>query len=168
MKTTKFISGLMAIVLGMCMFVSCGSDDDDDPEPPVPPVTQQTARYVAGSYAGELDVNIMGQDFTFPDKTFKLTETADDKVSVVIPGFSHGGIMNVTESTVPDVAVAADGEGVYSLRRTEFSGEFEGDQKYPYTGTIEGMKLADGSFEAQVRLSIGAMPMPMICKFSGK
>lgn len=156
----KLVSGLMAILLGMCLFTSCGSDDDD-PETP----SKDIARQVAGRYTGDLAVKIMGQDFTFQNLTFTLTATADDMVSVVIPGFSHGPGMTVTDITVPDVRVTEAESGAYTLQTTEFSGMLPDTQAY--TGSVKGKKSADGSLDIDLSLKIGAMPMPMVCTFHG-
>lgn len=153
MKTTKIISGLMAIVFGMFTLSSCGSDDD---EPAVP-----AAQSVAGTYHGDMTCSVMGQESTFEDMTFTLIATDDATVDIEISTFGNPP-MQVPAITIKDVKVSG-ADGSYTLATTSFEGDLENGKKY--SGTIEGTNVS-GVMTLRFNLNYGAMPMPMICTFT--
>lgn len=155
MKTTKFLSGLMAIIFGMFALSSCSSDDD---EPAVP-----AAQSVAGTYHGDMTCSVMGLELTFEDMTFTLTATGDATCDIEISTFGNPPIQ-VPAITIKDVKVSGT-EGNYTLATTSFEGDLENGKKY--SGTIEGSSV-NGTLTLKFNLQYGTMPMPMICTFTAQ
>ena len=145
---------MLAISLGMAAPLTSCSDNDDKPAAPA-------AKSVEGIYTGDMTCTVMGSESTFEDMTFTVTATDDATVSVAIPSFGNPP-MQVPQVTVAGVRVSGE-EGSYTLATTEFNGTTDGGKTY--SGTLQG-SAAEKAVTIEFSLQYGAMPMPMICRFT--
>lgn len=154
MKKLKTIFATMMLCFGLVATMSSCSEDDDEPATPA-------ARYVAGTYSGDMTCSVMGSESVFEDMTFSVAAIDDATVDVVIPSFGNPP-MQVPEITVTGVNVSG-ADGTYTLAPAEFKGTTDAGKAY--SGSIQGSFEND---EITIRFSLqyGAMPMPMICTFT--
>lgn len=145
---------MLAISLGMAAPLTSCSDNDDKPAAPA-------AKSVEGIYTGDMTCTVMGSESTFEDMTFTVTATDDATVSVMIPSFGNPP-MQVPEVALAGVKVSGS-DGSYSLTSTEFNGTTDGGKTY--SGTLQGSATGN-DITIEFSLQYGAMPMPMICRFS--
>lgn len=145
---------MLAIGLGMAAPLTSCSDNDDKPSAPA-------AKSVEGTYTGDMSCTVMGSESAFEDMTFTVTATDDATVSIAIPCFGNPP-MQVPQMTVAGVKVSGE-DGSYALASTEFNGTTDGDKTY--SGTLHGT-AADKAVTIEFSLQYGAMPMPMICRFT--
>ena len=80
-------------------------------------------------------------------------------LSVIAICLGLGGTL--TSFDVPAVKVSGD-NGIYEIATTDFSGTNDAGQFY--SGMLHGT-VVDGILTLEFSLHIGAMPMPMTCKF---
>ena len=134
---------------------SCSSEKEDEPSTPA-------AKNVAGTYYGDMTSTVMGSESLFENMNVILTATDDATVSVKISEFGEAP-MNMPSITVEGVKVS-EADGTYSLASTEFNGTSETGKLY--SGTMQGSSAND-ELNIQFTLNYGAMPMPLICTFTG-
>lgn len=154
MKNLKAIFAMLALSLGLVTTLSsCSSDDKEKTTP--------AAKSVEGTYNGNMTCSVMGQESDFEDMTFTIASTDDATVNVNISTFGNPP-MQVPEIHITGVKVSGT-DGKYVLAPTEFSGKTS--EGKAYSGTLQG-SYDNGTITIQFNLQYGAMPMPMICKFS--
>lgn len=153
----KGIKQFLTLLLCACFVsvttTSC-SDDNDAPATPA-------AKEIAGTYNGDLDCTVMGSTDTFEDKTFVVTATSDSEVSVELAAFGEAP-MALPSITVDKLKVTG-ADGIYAVDATPFSGTTEAGKQY--SGTIK-LAYTNGVMVIDFQLQYGAMPVPMICKFT--
>lgn len=154
MKKVKFILTIMAIYLGMAETLSSCSDKNEEPLIPA-------ARQIAGTYVGDITCNVLTTTLNYEALTVTLVATDDATVTVSIPSFGGNGHNTLPSFDIPSVKVSAD-DGIFRIATTEFSGTNDAGQAY--SGTLHG-NMTDGILTLEFNLHIGAMPMPMTCKF---
>lgn len=103
----------------------------------------------------------MGSTDTFEDKTFVVTATSDSEVSVELAAFGEAP-MALPSITVDKLKVTG-ADGIYAVDATPFSGTTEAGKQY--SGTIK-LAYTNGVMVIDFQLQYGAMPVPMICKFT--
>ena len=102
MKIKSYLTMMVAavaVVLGVC---ACSSDDD---EPEVAMAAQ-----VAGSYTGEGNLAVMGDDFK-SDATYEFTKASDNALDMTIPATS-GGSMNIPALPVKNITLTKSGNTI--------------------------------------------------------
>ncbi len=156
-KFYKSCMASMLAILSLTTITSCSKDKDEEPDG-VP-----AAKSIAGVYAGDMICSVMGNESTFEDMTISVTPTDDSTATIEISEFGEAQ-MKVSAITVAGVKVSGS-DGTYSLATTTFSGDI-GNGK-TYSGTLEG-NCSSGNLTVRFNLQYGAMPMPMICSFTGQ
>lgn len=144
----KNVFYLIALVCAMCLFVSCGNDDENNDDKKIDPF---------GTYSGDLSVvlNLGGtaQDPVKSTEKVQLVKgNADNKFSFVLKNFIFG-TMNVGNIIIDDIELvpAGDNRFTFSKTVTDFeipAGDKEGvtDWMGPIIGKIN-LKLKDGVVE---------------------
>lgn len=167
-KTLKKI--LTAIVLcfgALAIAASCSDDEKKEPEPVIDPLATP-AQKVEGSYTGNMTCAIMNQEVGFENMTFKFKATGDATVDVTIPTFSYSGYDSPVAMVIPEINVAGvkvSGEkDTYNIAETKFGGTSDAGKKY--SGVLKGTSVG-GQLTFNFNLTLGSMPMPMICTFTG-
>lgn len=151
----KKLSSILVIALLFMGIASVATSCSENTPPELP-----AAKYVEGTYTGDMTCSVMSSDQTFENLTFNVTATDAGTVTVAIPSFGQPP-MQMPAITVPGVKVAGT-DGTYALATTSFDGT--SDTGRNYSGTLDG-SLADGNVTIRFRLNYGAMPMPLICTF---
>lgn len=150
----KNLIAIAAALLLSLNLLSC-SDKEDAPE------NGSTAEKIAGTYNGSIQASAMGQDLNFDDVKVDVTSVSDNAVDISFASFGNPPMV-LPEIVIKDVEVAGS-EGAYSLASTEFSGTSTDGKSY--SGTIRG--YVDSRLNLQMELHYGAMPMPLICSYTG-
>lgn len=167
MKTLKNIFAILTLCVGiMATATSCNDNDKDEPDPIIDPVATP-AQFVEGAYTGAMTCAIMGQTVNFEDMTFNVTAVSDSTADVTIPSFSYSGYaspvaMVIPEITVKDVKISGK-EAAYTFAKTDFEGTNDAGKKY--SGSLAGT-LTDNQLALSFSVTLGSMPMPMICSFN--
>lgn len=160
MKQFRKITAMMLALLSVCVaFTSCGDDDD---EPKVTPAAQ----VVAGSYTDNMTCTVMGETSTYENVTVTVAAASETTVNVTLPSFGSGH-MTLPAITISGVKVSGDGTTA-TIAEQEFSGKVtdaNGAEK-AYSCTISG-SYAGGKLTLNYSIQYGAMPMAMVCAFSG-
>lgn len=155
MKRIKSFFSMIALclaVVGVLSMTSCKNEQD---EPKVP-----AAKSVAGEYTANMKCSVMGSESEFENVTYTLSAVSDSQVDITISTFGNPP-MQVPQFTISGVTVS-EANGKYEIAETQFSGTNEAGKAY--SGTIGGT-VADNKLTANMNLTYGSMPMPMICTF---
>lgn len=156
MKTIRTTLATLALCASLATtFTSCSNAKDDEPVTPA-------ANSVAGTYYGNLTSTVMGNESLFENMNVVLTAIDDASVTVKISEFGEAP-MNMPSIVVAGVKVN-ESDSSYSLAATEFNGT--SDTGKQYSGTLQGSSAGD-VLNVQFTLNYGAMPMPLICSFTG-
>lgn len=155
----KKIKTMLAMMLAMVTFcgamTSCGDDDDNN---------VAAAKEVVGTYVNNLEMTVMGSTSTYENAEVKIEYSTDQSVNVTLPG-AGSGAMTLPTIKVPNVAVAGS-NGSYTLKLESYKGTItvNGAEKN-YTVTINGT-YSNNVLVLNYSLQYGAMPVPMIGKFT--
>ena len=115
----------------------------------------------AGSYEGDVVVDVMGQEIVFEDKTITVNMFTSDLATIDIPEISYG--VFVIEEFSVNVPYTVTEEG-YSFAGDEYTaqaGEFD-IQGTSFEGTMTTNNLTFST-----TFTVGGMPMPMTVTFNG-
>ncbi len=153
MERIKIIFAIFVSCLGFSSVLQSCTDKDDDPVIPA-------AKYVAGTYTGDMTSSVMGEESVFENLMFEVTATDASTVSIKTSSFGNPP-MKMPEMTIPGIMVSGE-NGKYILTPTDFDLEVDGKK---CSGTIQGSFL-DKRITINFTLNYGAMPMPLICSFT--
>ena len=156
MKLKNFL--LMAL---MALFVTSCSDDDE---------VVNYGTEIAGTYAGENSISVGGMPMDPYKASMKVEAQPNGKVTLVLPGtvFQMGPNreMKLSDVTLKDVEVVpATGTNGFVLTHAAFTQEIDGmtyTNNIGVNGTIKDNKLV-----VDYDIQPGAMPMAIVCKFTG-
>lgn len=154
MEKVKLILSVIAICLGLGGTLTSCSENDDEP-------AVGAAKQIAGTYVGDITCSVLNMELKYESLAVKLVATDDATVVVTIPSFGGNGHNTLPSFDVPAVKVSGD-NGIYEIATTDFSGTNDAGQFY--SGMLHGT-VVDGILTLEISLHIGAMPMPMTCKF---
>lgn len=156
MKKFRTMIAMMVAAVSLCVVsTSCGSDKD---EPALP-----AAKSVEGIYKGDLKSTVMGSTQTFDNLTMTLKAVDEATVDITVSDFGEKG-MRVAGLVFKGIKVTG-ADGVYALPQTNFSGKTEAGKSF--SGPLQGA-FAKEILTLRFTLNYGAMPMPMVCEFTGK
>ncbi len=155
MKKFRTMIAMVMAVVNLCLVSTSCSNDKDEPVIPA-------AKSIAGSYKGDIKCVVGKSESTFENIAFSLAAPNDATVDITVGTFGNPP-MAVPAFTVKGVKVTGT-DGAYALPATEFSGTTDAGKKY--SGTLQGT-FAQEKLIVQIKLQYGAMPMPLICTFTG-
>lgn len=155
MKKFRTMIAMVMAVVNLCLVSTSCSNDKDEPVIPA-------AKSIAGSYKGNVKCVVGKSESTFENIAFSLAAPNDATVDITIGAFGNPP-MAVPEFTVKGVKVTG-ADGTYALSPTEFNGTTDAGKKY--SGTLKGA-FAQGKLTVEFSLNYGAMPMALICTFTG-
>lgn len=144
----------MTLCLAVAGTLSSCSNKDDEPSLPA-------AKQIAGTYVGDITCSVLNTELKYENLSVKLKATDDATIVVTIPSFGGNGHNTLSSFDIAAVEVSGN-DGIYKIATTKFSGTNDAGQAY--SGTLQG-DMAEGILTLEFVLHIGAMPMPMTCKF---
>lgn len=151
------MKNLIAIVTALLLSTNLFSCADNDNSLQI----ESSAEKIVGNYNGTMQASAMGQNLSFDNVEVAVTPASDNAVNISIASFGNPPMV-LPAIIIKNVEVTGIGS-TYSLASTEFSGTCA-DGKI-YNGTVIGN--ADSKLNLQIELHYGAMPMPLICTYSG-
>lgn len=159
MKMKLFRVMFMATLL--ILFTTACSKDDE--------VSVPAAEAMAGSYAGNYTLTVMGQT-SEEQATYSITKVNDTTISLTTPVAGEGAMAlpSITLDNLPVSETTVSGTTAYMAKVSSFSGTVTvngAEKNYTFSDVV--VALSGNKIAINYSLQYGKMPMAMVFAFTG-